>query len=97
MQLMAALLILYAVSIAFATFIENDFGTTAAKASVYNTFWFELIMFLLIVNFLGNITRYKLLTKRKFTVFLFHAAFIIILFWGVYYPIFRKRRVYAHS
>jgi cytochrome c-type biogenesis protein CcsB len=80
MQLMAALLILYAVSIAFATFIENDFGTTAAKASVYNTFWFELIMFLLIVNFLGNITRYKLLTKRKFTVFLFHAAFIIILF-----------------
>jgi cytochrome c-type biogenesis protein CcsB len=79
MQLMAALMILFAVAIAFATFIENDFGTTTAKAVIYNTFWFELIMALLIINFIGNIPRYKFLTKKKLTVFTFHFAFIIIL------------------
>lgn len=80
MQLMAVLLIFYAFSIAIATFIENDFGTTAAKATVYSAFWFELLMVLLLINFIGNIFRYKLYLRKKLTIFLFHLAFAIILF-----------------
>lgn len=79
MQLMAVLLVFYAFSIAIATFIENDFGTTASKATVYNTFWFELLMALLLINFIGNIFRYKLYLRKKLTIFLFHLAFAIIL------------------
>lgn len=79
MQLMAVLLIFYAFSIAIATFIENDFGTTAARATVYNARWFEILQLLLIVNFAGNIFRYKLYLKTKLTIFAFHLAFAFIL------------------
>lgn len=79
MQLMGILTIVFFIAIAYATFIENDFGTAAARAVVYNALWFEVIMALLILNFLGNIKRYKLVDVKKLSVFLFHVAFIVIL------------------
>ena len=59
MQVMAALLLIYAISMAVATFIENDYGAQVAKNIVYNSWWFELIQFLLVVNMIGNIFKYK--------------------------------------
>lgn len=76
---MATLFIICSLSIAAATFIENDFGTTAAKAIFYNALWFEIIIALLFVNLIGNIFIRKLYRKEKLTIFLFHLAFAIII------------------
>ena len=62
---MGTLLLLYAFSMALATFVENDYGTPVAKALIYNCWWFELIMLILILNFIGNIKRYQLMTFKK--------------------------------
>jgi cytochrome c-type biogenesis protein CcsB len=78
-RLMSVLIVLFAVAMAVATFIENDYGTQTAKALIYNAWWFELIMLLLTLNFTGNIFRYNLLRKEKWPVLLFHIAFIVIL------------------
>lgn len=79
MKMMASMILLFAISIATATFIENDFGTTASKAVVYNTTWFETIMFLLLINLIGNIYRYRLYKLKKWSVFMFHFAFILMV------------------
>lgn len=72
-------LIVFATSMAFATFLENDFGTPAVWALVYDAWWFELVMALLAINFAGNIVKYRLWRKEKWAVFLFHLAFVITL------------------
>ena len=78
----AVLLLLYAFSMAYATFVENDYGTPTAKALIYEAKWFELIMILLIINFIGNIARYRLFRKEKWPVLMFHLAFVLIFIGG---------------
>lgn len=78
----AALFLLFAIAMAWATFIENDYGTPVAKALIYNAKWFELIMLLLILNFIGNIKKYQLLQVKKWPVLVFHLAFIFIFIGG---------------
>ncbi|MCL7754785.1 cytochrome c biogenesis protein CcsA [Polaribacter sp. Z022] len=78
-RLMAILFILFATAMGIATFIENDFGTQTSKALVYNTWWFELIMLFFVINFFGNIFRYRLYKKEKWAVLLFHLSFLFIL------------------
>jgi cytochrome c-type biogenesis protein CcsB len=78
-KLMAIVLVLFAVSIATATFIENDFGSDSARAFVYNARWFELLLMLGAINLFGNIFRKELYTRPKRTIFIFHLAFIVIL------------------
>ncbi len=77
--LAVVLLLLFAVSMASATFIENDFGIQTARIMVYNTWWFEMLMVLLGMSFIGNIFRYNLYKKGKIPLLIFHLAFIIIL------------------
>ncbi len=79
-SLTGVLFIVFAASMAIATFIENDFGTQSSKALVYNTWWFESILFLFMVNFIGNIKKYELLRKEKFSILLFHLSFVFIIF-----------------
>ena len=69
----------FAIAMATATFIENDFGTQTAFSVIYNAWWFEMIMVILGINFMGNIFKYRLFRKEKWSVLLFHIAFIIIL------------------
>ncbi|MCL7763359.1 cytochrome c biogenesis protein CcsA [Polaribacter sp. Z014] len=78
-RLMAFLFILFAVAMGVATFIENDFGTQTSKALVYNTWWFEAIMVFFVINFFGNIFRYRLYKKEKWAVLMFHLAFLFII------------------
>ena len=78
-QLMGALFILLAVVLAIATFLENDFGYNAARAMVYNTWWFELIFLLMAVNMFGNLFAFNLWRWSKAPVLLFHLSFFIIL------------------
>ncbi len=79
---MAVLLLVFAISMAVATFIENDYGTPTAKALIYEAKWFEAVMFLLILNFIGNIGRYRLLRREKWPVLVFHLSFILIFIGG---------------
>lgn len=78
-RLLAFLFILYAAAMGVATFIENDFGTQTSKALVYNAWWFEAIMVFFIINFFGNIFRYRLHKKEKWPVLMFHLSFILII------------------
>ncbi|MDC1168122.1 cytochrome c biogenesis protein CcsA [Flavobacteriaceae bacterium] len=78
-RLTAVLFIVYSVAMGVATFIENDYGTQTAKALVYNAWWFEAIMVFFVINFFGNIFRYRLLRKEKWPVLLFHVSFLLIL------------------
>jgi cytochrome c-type biogenesis protein CcsB len=73
------LLLTFAASMAAATFVENDHGTATARALVYETWWFELIMLWMAVNFLAHLRQYRLFSKGKWPVGLFHIAFVVIL------------------
>ncbi len=73
------LLILLIISLATATFIENSFDTATAMHWVYRAKWFELIFLLLIINLLGHINQYKLLSRKKWSGFTFHMAFVVII------------------
>lgn len=79
---MAVLLLIFAFSMAYATFLENDYGTPTAKALIYESKWFELVMVLLILNFIGNISRYRLWRREKWPTLVFHMAFILIFIGG---------------
>ncbi len=72
-------MLIFAVSIGIATFIENDYGTQTAWALVYTAKWFEILLVLLSLNLLYNIFKFRLFRKDKFFTGLFHLAFIVIL------------------
>ena len=78
-RLMAVILIVFAVSIGVATFIENDFGSETARASVYNSWWFTCMLLIGMVNLSGTIILRKLYQKQKFSIFVLHLAFLFIL------------------
>jgi len=78
-RLTGVLFIVYAASMGIATFIENDYGTQASKALVYNTWWFELIHIIFMINFAGNMFRYRLFRREKLPVLIFHLSFVLIL------------------
>jgi cytochrome c-type biogenesis protein CcsB len=73
------LLVIFGISIGYATFAESSSGTEYAKQIVYNAKWFEGLMILLIINMIGSIFRYDLINRKKWSVLLFHVAFILIL------------------
>ncbi len=77
--LMGSLFIIFAFTMAAATFIENDYGSKAAYGMVYGTKWFELVLFLLAVNLTGQLIINKLFRKSKLPVALFHLAFILMI------------------
>ncbi len=79
MKTMAVLMLIFAVSIGYATFVENDYGTPTAKALIYNARWFEVLLGLLAINLTYNIVHFKMWKKGKGLVLLFHAAFLVIL------------------
>ena len=78
MRTMALLVLVFFVAIAYATFVENDFGTQTAKALVYNARWFEIIIFFLTLNMIVNIRRYQLWKRGKWPVLIFHLSFVLI-------------------
>ncbi|MCU0455444.1 MAG: cytochrome c biogenesis protein ResB [Bacteroidales bacterium] len=76
---MGVMLMILAATLAAATFIENDFGSLAAYASVYDKWWFELIFIMLAVNLTGQLVIYRMFRKEKLTIALFHIAFIVMI------------------
>ena len=72
------LVMIFAIAIAYATFIENDFGTVTAKILVYNSKWFEGLLVLLCINLIGSVIVNKMIQKKQWPIFLFHIAFVVI-------------------
>ena len=78
-KLMAILFIAFAIAMAVGTFVENDYDTDTARIWVYNTWWFEAIMGLFVVNFIGNIPRYRLLKRENWAVLVLHLSWVFII------------------
>lgn len=72
-------MILFAIAIGAATFIENDFGTSAAQKLIFKARWFELLMLLFGISIVTNIFRFRMIQQRKWATLTFHASIIIIL------------------
>jgi cytochrome c-type biogenesis protein CcsB len=73
------LMLVFAASIGTATFIENDYGTLAAKSVVYDAFWFEALLVLTAISLIGSVFKYKLYKRGRYSVLFFHLSFVIIL------------------
>jgi len=79
MPFMGLLLMVYATTMAIATFIENDYDAPIARHIIYDSWWFELIHLSLAINMIANVFVYKLFQKPKLSILIFHLAFIIII------------------
>jgi len=71
--------LLFAGAIGTATFIENDFGTSAAQKVVYKSWWFELLLILFSITIIVNIIKFRMIQQKKWPLFLFHSAIVIII------------------
>jgi cytochrome c-type biogenesis protein CcsB len=72
-------MILFAAAIGVATFLENDFGTSAAQKVIFKARWFELLLVLFSISIAVNISRYKMIKQKKWAILTFHASILIIL------------------
>lgn len=61
------------------TFIESKYNTDTARILIYNTWWFEAIMAIFMINFFGNIKKYQLHKKEKWATLILHLAFVFII------------------
>ncbi|KAF2338116.1 cytochrome c biogenesis protein CcsA [Flavobacterium tistrianum] len=78
-RLMAVLFLTFAIAMGVGTFIESKYNTDTARILIYNTWWFEAIMAIFMINFFGNIKKYQLHKKEKWATLLLHLAFVFII------------------
>ncbi len=74
-----AYLLLFAIAIGAATFIENDFGTSAAQKLVFRSLWFEVLLLLFGLCILWNVIKFRMIQQKKWAVASFHISIILIL------------------
>jgi len=72
-------MILFAVAIGAATFIENDFGTSAAQKVIFKARWFELLLVLFSLSILANIFRFRMIQQKKWGTLMFHSSILVIM------------------
>tara|TARA_R110001583_G_scaffold9203_6_gene43685 strand:+ start:25003 stop:28218 length:3216 start_codon:yes stop_codon:yes gene_type:complete len=78
-RLMSILFIVFATAMAFGTFIESWYSTETARIWIYNALWFEVIMVFFVINFIGNISRYRLFRLEKWPVLVLHLSWVLII------------------
>ncbi len=84
------LLLVYAVGLAAATFIEKRFNTEVAKLLVYYSPLFFFLQFLLVVNFILILFKYNYIKRRRWALVVVHIAFVIILLGAMVTYLFGK-------
>ena len=87
------LLLIYALGLAIATFVEKYFGTQAAKLLIYYSPLFFLLQLLLVANFVLTSVRHQLFKKGKWGFILVHSALIVILAGAFITHVFSKEGV----
>ncbi|WP_238785494.1 cytochrome c biogenesis protein ResB [Blattabacterium cuenoti] len=83
-KITALLFILIAIIMAIGTLVEKKYSTDIAKIYIYKSHWFEIIIFLFIINLIINIWKYKLWKYDKIPIFIFHLSFIFIFIGGIF-------------
>ncbi|WP_066225497.1 cytochrome c biogenesis protein CcsA [Formosa haliotis] len=81
-RLTSVLFLVFAGAMAIGTFMDAGQDTSPTPYSrtlIYNTWWFEAIMVIFLINFIGNIKRYRLYKKEKWASLVLHLSFILIL------------------
>ncbi len=78
MRVAVALMLIFAISIGAATFIENDYGTQTARALVYNAKWFEFLLLYFSLSVLYNIFRFKMYRRQKWGQLILHISFLLV-------------------
>lgn len=81
-RLTAILFIAFAAAMATGTFLDAGQDTSPTPYTrnlIYNAWWFEAIMVFFVINFTGNIFRFRLYKKEKWATFILHLSFIFIL------------------
>ena len=81
-RLTAVLFIVFAAAMATGTILDAGQDTSPTPYTrnlIYNAWWFEAIMAFFVINFLGNIFRYRLHKKEKWGTLILHLSFLFIL------------------
>ncbi|RAJ16945.1 cytochrome c biogenesis protein CcsA [Olleya aquimaris] len=81
-RLTSILFIVFAVAMATGTILDRNMDTSPTPYTrnlIYNAWWFEAIMVFFVINFVGNIFRFRLLRKEKWATLILHLAFILII------------------
>lgn len=79
MPFMSLLVLVFFLAISIATGVETYYDTITAKYYIYNAKWFEWVIFLLSINLISNIFKYKMYKREKIGSFLFHLSFLMIV------------------
>ncbi len=79
LRLSIVLLVIFAIAIAKATFIENQYGAEGARDLVYNARWFEIVLGLMILNLLITLFARAPYKPRQYGSVVVHASVIWIL------------------
>ena len=80
-RLTAILFIVFALAMGIGTFLDAGQDTSPTPYSrtlIYNTWWFEAIMVLFTINFIGNMFKYRLFRWKKWATLTLHLSFIFI-------------------
>jgi len=72
-------MLLFAAAIGIATFIENDFGTSAAQKVIFKSRWFEILLVLFGISIITNIFRFNMIKMKKWALLMFHASIVVII------------------
>ena len=81
-RLTSVLFIVFAAAMAIGTFMDAGQDTSPTPYTrnlIYNTWWFEGIMLVFVINFLGNIKKYRLWRKEQWATLTLHLSFILII------------------
>ncbi len=72
------LMLIYAMSIGWATFVEKEYGTLVANDVIYKSWWFEILNVWILINILGCMyksARYGF----KISVHIFHLSLVVMI------------------
>lgn len=81
-RLTGFLFIVFAAAMITGTFLDASQDTSPTPYTrnlIYNAWWFEAILVFFVINFVGNIFRFRLHKKEKWATLILHLAFILIL------------------
>lgn len=81
-RLTAVLFLVFAIAMAVGTFLDassENPPTEYTRELIYNAWWFEAIMAIFVINFIGNIFRYNLHKKEMWASLMLHLALILTI------------------
>src|SRR5690606_20605962 len=81
-RLTAVLFLVFAAAMAVGTFLDASSErppTPFTRELIYNAWWFEAIMAIFVINFIGNIWRYGLHRRDQWASLMLHLALILVI------------------